>query len=389
MSKLNWKVIKVWWLDPTTKRLGYAVLVSAAIHFLFIEQSDWVAFSRTVNPFHTIDAVLVSASSEITQQSIDSSEQKNVVLEDSPQKAATAVAAEPKPPALPNQQNVVEAQPRDDVLAETEPVVTDGTAVETPVSDEVISAVPDGESEQGLSLPEASEEQVKPQPYTMVETDFDVRMNDNADRVGTAKIHYAKGTDQTYELVWKVSATGLLGLVYPDLIQTSKGSITDTGLLPHQYLYKFGSREDKTYQADFNWTDKEVELNSSKGNKKTAIATDAIAGHTQDILSFMYQFMFEPPLDEMQMYLTNGKKLDLYDYVFEGEETLELKFANMRTYHIQHAKLDSEEKTELWLAMDYRYVPVKIRKTEKDGTVIEQIATRLKFETIENETPLP
>jgi hypothetical protein len=387
---LNWSAIKAWWLDPTTKRLGYAVLVSVAIHFFFIEQSDWVAFSRTVNPFHTIDAVLVSASPEITEQSIVSNEQKNVVLEDSQQKATPPEATDPKPPEaeLPSQKNLVESQPSDDVLAETEPVVTDEAVVETPVSDEVIPA-PDDELEQGLSLPELSEEQVKPKPYTMVETDFDVRMNDNAERVGTAKIHYAKGTEQTYELVWKVSATGLLGLVYPDLTQSSQGAITDAGLKPHQYLYKFGSREDKTYQADFNWTDQEVALHSSKGNKKMAIAADAKAGYTQDMLSFMYQFMFEPPLDEMQMYLTNGKKLDLYDYAFEGEETLELKFANVRTYHIQHAKVDSDEKTELWLAMDYRYVPVKIRKTEKDGTVIEQIATRLKFETIENETPLP
>lgn len=388
---MNWKVIKAWWLDPTTKRLGYAVLVSAVIHFLFIEQSDWVAFSRTVNPFHTIDAALVRASPEITQQSIDSSEQKNVVLEDSQQKATTPGATDIKPPEaeLPDQQNLVEAQPSDGVLEKTEPVVTDEAAVETPVSDEVTPTEANGESEQGLSLPEVSEEQVKPQPYTMVETDFDVRMNDNAERVGTAKIHYAKGTGQTYELVWKVSATGLLGLVYPDLTQTSLGAIADGGLKPHQYLYKFGSREDKAYQANFNWTDQEVEFHSSKGNKKVTIAADAKAGHTQDMLSFMYQFMFEPPLDEMQMYLTNGKKLDLYDYVFEGEEILELKFANVRTYHIQHAKVDSDEKTELWLAMDYRYVPVKIRKTEKDGTVIEQIATRLKFETIENETPLP
>jgi len=40
-----------------------------------------------------------------------------------------------------------------------------------------------------------------------------------------------------------------------------------------------------------------------------------------------------------------------------------------------------EEKTEVWLASDYQYLPVRIRKTEKDGTVIEQIAADIQTRT--------
>jgi len=45
--------------------------------------------------------------------------------------------------------------------------------------------------------------------------------------------------------------------------------------------------------------------------------------------------------------------------------------------HIVHTRGDTDEKVELWLASDYRYVPVKIKKLEKNGMVIEQVATRL------------
>ncbi len=267
---------------------------------------------------------------------------------------------------------------------------TDASMVAEPEAEAATAiAEADTEAQPGLVLPDTAETVAKPQPFTTVETDFDVLMNRNPERVGTAKIYYSKGTDQRYELTWKVSATGFIGLLYPDLLQTSQGKITEFGLMPTFYLYKFGEREDKSYQASFDWVEKSVALQSTKGTKTVAMDGDASAGHIQDFLSFMYQFMFAPPLDEMQMYLTNGRKLGLYTYAFEGEEILELKFGNVDTYHIQHAKTDSDEKTELWLAKDYRYVPVKIRKTEKDGTVIEQIATRLKFETLDNETPLP
>ena len=333
-------------------------------------------------PFRSIDAELVPAKIEAVSPIIASEKQERDVLNDSTQAVAM--------PDLPAQQPTIAEAP---LPAETVSGADDASVDEHPdavAAQEVVANAPtDVDAEQALVLPDTTEEPLKAQPFTTVETDFDVLMNHNLERVGTAKIHYAKGNDQTYELTWKVSATGIVGLLYPDLLQNSQGKITEAGLLPSYYLYKFGAREDKSYQASFNWVDKEIALQSTKGTKTVPIASDAAAGHTQDFLSFMYQFMFTPPLDEMQMYLTNGRKFSQYDYAFEGEETLELKFANVKTYHIQHAKTDSDEKTELWLAVDYRYVPVKIRKTEKDGTVIEQIATKLKFETLENETPLP
>ncbi len=383
MSKLDWHNIKAWWFDPTTKRLGYAVIISLCLHVLLIEQSDWVSFSKLANPFHSIEAELILAKADVSNQAVASYVQENIAPEENTKLSIKSEVSEQQPATTEETKTVEESAstPMDTAITE----VTEQASVRDLASATDTNVAP----EQGLLLPETTDEPVKMQPFTKVETDFDVHMNSNPERVGTATIQYVKGDNQTYELIWKVSATGFVGLLYPDLLQTSQGKVSEAGLKPDYYLYKFGEREDKSYQASFYWADNEIALQSTKGTKTAKIEEDAKSGHTQDFLSFMYQFMFEPPLEEMQMYLTNGRKLGLYTYAFEGEETLELKFANVKTYHIQHAKVDSDEKTELWLAMDYQYVPVKIRKTEKDGTVIEQIATRLKFETIENETPLP
>jgi hypothetical protein len=48
----------------------------------------------------------------------------------------------------------------------------------------------------------------------------------------------------------------------------------------------------------------------------------------------------------------------------------------LKTIHLLKGSTD-EDKTEIWLATDYQYLPVKIRKTEKDGTVIEQVAIKI------------
>jgi len=105
---------------------------------------------------------------------------------------------------------------------------------------------------------------------------------------------------------------------------------------------------------------------------------------TQDLLSFMYQFMFVPPLQTMQLSITNGRKLGVYDYSFEGEEIIATKMGNLNTIHILRSADEGDEKTELWLALDYQYVPVKIRKTEKEGKVYELLVTSLKTENPAN-----
>ena len=171
------------------------------------------------------------------------------------------------------------------------------------------------------------------------------------------------------------------------ILQTSEGLIdVEQGLRPANCHYQFGNKANKSYQAAFDWAKGELLLQSSKGDKTVAL-TESV----QDYLSFMYQFMFKPPLNAMQISLTNGKQLSSYDYTFEGEETLKLDFGEVKTYHIKHAKSDSDEKTELWLAIDYQFIPVKISKTEKDGQVINQIAKVIYTKPVQliQELPLP
>lgn len=221
---------------------------------------------------------------------------------------------------------------------------------------------------------------ISPNAYQYVETEFDVRTEldakVNASPAGKARIVYqALANGERYQLTSLIQAKGLLALFMPNLLQTSDGYLTKTGLRPEHYLYQFGDKKNKTFSADFNWERNQLRLNSASGVNQVDLVEGA-----QDLLSFMYQFMFVPPLVNMRLTLTNGKKLGAYDYRFDGEETIATKLGNLSTIHLTRSAVEGEEKTELWLALDYQYVPVKIRKTEKEGKVYELLATSLKTE---------
>jgi hypothetical protein len=87
-----------------------------------------------------------------------------------------------------------------------------------------------------------------------------------------------------------------------------------------------------------------------------------------------------PPLEDMLITIANGKKLKTYSYGFEGEEPVETRMGKLRTWHIVKLSAESDDKMEFWLAADYRYLPVRIRQTERDGTVTELMVNSLTIE---------
>jgi len=210
--------------------------------------------------------------------------------------------------------------------------------------------------------------------YQYIETEFEVSRNQDTHPAGTATIVFKLSRDTSYSLTSTTEAKGLASLIFGTLTQTSEGTLTEHGLQPNYYEYRYGNDEKRLQIAHFAWSDGVVEMKSAKGTK-----TEKLIEGTQDLLSFMYQFMFKPPLTNMQITMTNGKNLRTYTYSFEGEKIVKTKLGDLKTIHLMKAGED-EEKTEIWLAVDYQYLPIKIRKTEKNGTVIEQAATKISTE---------
>lgn len=276
--------------------------------------------------------------------------------------------------------------------------VTPAASAEEPVSSQeppaelpAVGMAEEGAQEDGAAIDAAGPEALEPPveeagmavaveaeahelpAFTYVDTEFVVLRGENGNKIGATKVSYRMHEDGRYELTSTTEAKGLAALVVSGkLLQRSEGRVTADGLQPDYFSYQYGKGDNKKQQSRFDWEQRKVTLETVKGVK-----TVDLPEGSQDLLSFMYQFIFLPPLEQMTLHISNGKKLSEYSYGFEGEETLETEFGAVRAWHIARTGEDGSEKTELWLAVDYHYLPVKMRKTEEDGSVIEQLATRI------------
>ena len=389
-----------WTQNPSYKRIGLALCASIALHGMLFGGFNFALPSALKKEAHVIEARL-APKPEVKK------------LETIPPKVEVATKAEPpvkKPvkkhkPAKPNKPSLpaepTEAIPPDETQAiEVMPEVTPEPVPEPESAPEVAAAATEV-AEPAVTEPAVAELPAEPPPpqddeattaaqanpeedddaslvfndraYQHVETDFDVSTKIDGNAEGKANITYNLLNNGQYQIKWLTQPRGLASLVISDLLQTSEGTLTATGLQPSVYVYKYGDKPDKTYTASFDWQNKKVLLHTSKLDK-----TEDLPKGTQDLLSFMYQFMYVPPLQKMQINIATGRKLAVYDYSFEGEENLNIELGELKTVHIVHTGSESEEKTELWLAIEYQYIPVKIRKTEKNGKVYELRANRIK-----------
>lgn len=213
------------------------------------------------------------------------------------------------------------------------------------------------------SVPEQAAAATTPQ---YIETEFDVFQGGSKSIVGNARITFNIDKSSSYSIKSTIEAQGITALFFQNLVQESQGIVTESGLKPSYYSYRYGNKKSQT--ANFHWDDGTLTMRTEKGEK-----TEKLEAGTQDLLSFMYQFMFTPPLESNAINMTNGKTLRNYNYRFEGEEIIYSKLGALNAIHLIKASANSEEKTELWLATDYKNLPIKIRKTEKNGSVIEQV----------------
>jgi hypothetical protein len=348
------------WNKRFNKPLLWALALSVAAHMLLIARySGW---------------------------SLPESEEDRIVVELTPRPQPLAVSAEsklppaavrprkplPKPvaprpePELPAQSAPVELPP---VMAESEPQAI----TPEPVAEAVI---PEAPAPPAVAVPVEEETVVQEEPPAQlphyVAIDFNILRKGGV--VGTERHVYDYG-ERGYSLTSVAKPRGLYALALSELVQKSEGQVTPQGLKPERFSYQYGSNPDKAQKAVFDWQQGTLAMQSGSRKQEVPLSEGA-----QDLMSFMYQFMFVPPLQEMQLAITNGKRFRTYDYAFEGEEMIETPLGKVSSLHIARSSDDGEEKTELWLAADYHYLPLKFRKTEKDGTVLERIATHVQME---------
>lgn len=158
---------------------------------------------------------------------------------------------------------------------------------------------------------------------------------------------------------------------------TSTGAVTKAGLKPNHFELHQGRSDNKTLIADFDWA-----KNTLTMQKKDEKQIEKLTAGTQDLASYAYQFMFNPPTkDDINVTMTTGKKLHIYQYkVVARGVNVDAAKASFKTLQLSNDVAAGQDKKQLWLAQDQFYLPVRYKLTDEDGDNYEQTLTKIHVE---------
>jgi hypothetical protein len=200
--------------------------------------------------------------------------------------------------------------------------------------------------------------------------------------MGTDKFEVARTVQRwetsgdTYTLESTSGTSGLVSVFRNEQrVFRSTGRMTENGLRPDNFVSNRTRRNQSDESvARFDWNNNSITLGRGAAQRSTALPAGS-----QDILSFMYQLSLAPPAPgRLQIAITNGSRFENYALDVLAEEILETPIGNIRTLPVKQVRRDGGESMEVWLAADYRYLPVRIRFIGRDGAPTgEQVVTEI------------
>lgn len=169
----------------------------------------------------------------------------------------------------------------------------------------------------------------------------------------------------TYKLGSVSETTGIADLFASQhLNYLSEGKIMAGGLRPETFLMSRKRRgEIEAAKATFDW-----DMGQITQGRAPLQRTDQLPAGSQDMMSFIYQLSLWPPLPgRLRLPITNGASLEIHELEVLPEETIETALGTLKSLPIRQLRRPGEESIEIWLATEYRYLPVRLRFINRDG----------------------
>lgn len=149
----------------------------------------------------------------------------------------------------------------------------------------------------------------------------------------------------------------------------SQGQVVANSLRPDRFESRQSKHPNKALISEFDWAKKMLKMQI-----KDEQETDKLAKGTQDLLSVMYCWMWQPPKGkQVNLAVANGKKQSPHTFVVTEESTpLETEAGTFNVVKLT----DADGEKTLYLAKDKGYLPVKL-VVEDDGKHMEQVITSI------------
>jgi len=300
-----------------------------------------------------------------------------------PAPTAAAEPPKPRPKPAPPRRNAPRAPPMPIVAAAT-PLALPPEPVETgPMAAEPPEPVPPAVEPTPESAPE-------PAPPAAATAPAPVRSLPRKGRItyalylGTDKFSVGKATQSWeveadgYILASDAETTGLVDFFRPQQLRyLSRGKLSTQGLQPEKFLISRTRRgQTEVAQARFDWNAGSLTFGNTRNTRSVALPAGS-----QDLMSFIYQMSLVPPQPgRFRVPVTNGSRFETYEVEVFGEEDIETPLGTLKAVPVKQARRAGAESIEIWLAAEYRYLPVKIRFLDRDGNPSgEQIVNEIRI----------
>lgn len=150
------------------------------------------------------------------------------------------------------------------------------------------------------------------------------------------------------------------------ITRISRGHIGEHGLRPDSYEEeRLDGDERKNIKASFDW--KTQRINFSHGSMTELPAS------TQDVLSLTYQMgLLNVRGETVPVSSSDGEMVEQYEFEIGHDDALPTPMGELRTLRLRKIHREDEPYFEIWLALDYRLLPVKLRHVSSTGTTLEE-----------------
>lgn len=187
-------------------------------------------------------------------------------------------------------------------------------------------------------------------------------------------VHVWRHDGMAYSLRTQTETTGLMALFRSArIVQVSEGRVGAAGLEPREFRVERNGQPAEG--ARFDWSGMKLALGADGNSRELALARGA-----QDLLSQLYQVGMMETSARREMMVATGKAYGRYTFETVGEELLATRFGALRTLRVKTLALPGEQAMELWLAADYRNLPLRIVYRDRKGDVFEQNAVEFEID---------
>ena len=170
-----------------------------------------------------------------------------------------------------------------------------------------------------------------------------------------------------YQLASRSETIGIVDMIRSQSRNySSSGSLTREGLKPDAFKMarkRGGGRPHEEATAQFDWKQSTVTLGRAADQRQ-----EKLPPNSQDLLSFIFQLALDPPPPgRLTQVVTTGSRMEVYELDVRREEVIDTPLGMLRALPIRQVRKGSEESMELWLAVEYRYLPVRLRIFDRQG----------------------